>query len=542
MAITVVQAGSAANNTSTNSDVVVTLGAPVTAGNALIVFAQSSYGSTPTYLGSTAIDGGLDAFTLLTQANDTTNLQFGGLWFCNSSAGGFTTVTVKFSGFAGGVGSGTMTVLEVSGLAASASDTGATHITAAGGSSSTNGDTSGSFTTSQAGELIIAGFFNDNGAGTTWTAGTSPITFTIPSGGSTSLGGANPHAVQYGIQGAAGAINPAITLGAAGGYLAIGWGFKPAAGGTQFTQSLTAATASFAGAVSKRTSKSSNLAAGNASWSATLPRTTSKGVTASMAAWAATLGRKISKGIAAATASFAGALSKLTGKVSNLSAAMASFAGALATTKVKLQALTASMAAFAGAITRQTGKSLTASNAAWAGTLARKTAKGITAATASFAGVLTRLTAKSISAGNAAWGGALATSKVKVQALTASMAAWAGGLSRQTQKGVTASMSAWAGTLTRRTAKTITAATAAWSAALNKFTAKSILSSMAAWLGILTPVKSGTLSGPFVGVTLIRTYPQMQGTFKTFASMDVAQIRVSPGMIVSGGFKVIGQD
>lgn len=231
MAITVVQAASNNNFSSSNLDITVTL-TSITAGNALIVWAQSGYGIQPTYVGSTATDGGSDTFTFLQQINDAANGQYGGLWFCNSSVGGFTTVTTKFSNFTSGDGFGTMTVYEVSGLAAGASDTGATNLVAGGsGSSATNGDTAGSFTPSQSGELVIGCFFNDSGGGTTWTAGTSPNVFTIPSGGSIQLGGGvNPHAIEYVIYNSTSAINPTVTLGGTGGYIAISWGFKPATG------------------------------------------------------------------------------------------------------------------------------------------------------------------------------------------------------------------------------------------------------------------------------------------------------------------------
>lgn len=228
MAITVVQAGSTSNNNGSNLDLTVTL-AVVTAGNALIIWAQSGnlLSTPPAYLGSTATDGGSDSFTLLAQSNDTVHTQYGGLWFCNSSVGGFTTVTVSFSTIASGFGFSTMTVYEVSGLAASASDTGTTNVVAAGaGSSATNGDTAGAFTVGQTGELIVGGFFNDNGSATTWTAGTSPIVFTIPSGASTSLGGVNPHTLEYSVWAGSGSVNPTITLGTTDGYIAVGWGFK----------------------------------------------------------------------------------------------------------------------------------------------------------------------------------------------------------------------------------------------------------------------------------------------------------------------------
>jgi hypothetical protein len=221
----VIQAASAANNSGSTLDVTATFGSSVGAGHSVIIFAQTG-ASSPTFTGSTATDGASDTFTLLAQVNDATNGQFGGMWVICSSAGGFTTATAKFSTVAGAFS--TMTAYEVSGLAASCSDTGATNVVGTG-SAATNGDTSGSFTASQTGELIVAGFFQDGGAtSTAWTAGTSPIAFTIPSGGNTSLGGNNPHALEYAVWTGSGSVNPTITLGTTGSYLAIGWGFKHA--------------------------------------------------------------------------------------------------------------------------------------------------------------------------------------------------------------------------------------------------------------------------------------------------------------------------
>jgi hypothetical protein len=173
------------------------------------------------------IDGGGDAFILLTPVSDTASDQYGGLWFANISVGGFTTITFKISTLVAS-GFSTFIVLEVSGLSASASDTGTSSVTNPG-SAATNGDSTGSFTLSQTGELVIGCFFEDTSASAlSWTAGTSPIAFTIPVNGSTSLGGSNPHAVEYAVWSGSGAINPAITLGNAAGYIAIGWGFKAA--------------------------------------------------------------------------------------------------------------------------------------------------------------------------------------------------------------------------------------------------------------------------------------------------------------------------
>lgn len=234
MAVVVVQAASVANNTIATNDITASFSLNVTAGNAIISWAQSAGGgSPPAYVGSTMTDLGLDAFTFLGPANDGVNDQYGGLWFCNSSAGGFKDVTFK-DGTTLGVGAfSTMTVFEVSGLAANASDTGASNLVAAGaGSSATNGDTSGSFSVSQTGELIVAGFFTDtSGTAQSWTAGTSPIAFTIPTNGSTSLGGSNPHVMEYAVWTGSGPVNPTITLPTTDGYIAIGWGFKAVGGG-----------------------------------------------------------------------------------------------------------------------------------------------------------------------------------------------------------------------------------------------------------------------------------------------------------------------
>jgi hypothetical protein len=222
----VIQAANCANASGSTLDITCTLASNVTAGNAVIVFAQMSTGNStpPSYTGGDVVDGGSDSFTLLKQQDDTVNQQYGGLWYKTGSGGGFTSVTFKGTHFATAIFS-SMVVMEVSGLLSNGSDTGTSQTTATG-SSATNGDATGSFSTSFDGEFIIGAFMDDTASGT-WTAGTSPIPFTIPANGQYT---GYATTIEYGTQIAHGAINPAITNSATDGYIAIGWGFRVAAG------------------------------------------------------------------------------------------------------------------------------------------------------------------------------------------------------------------------------------------------------------------------------------------------------------------------
>ena len=257
--IQVVQAASNHNWTSSNLDVTCTFASNVTAGNAIIVYADSSDGaSAPTYTNAMGTDGGspADSFTLLGQVNDTNTSeeQYGGLWYTTGSAGGFKTVTIKFSTISGLTGYSRIVAFEVSGLASNGADVGNTNIVhGTGGSSSNNGDTSGQFSTNNNGELIVAAF-GDIYDGGTWTAGTSPLTFTIPANGQDSTAIV---AMEYAIQTTKGSITPAITNNTTDGYIAMGWSFK-AAGGNAYT-----ATPSETNTVSDTLSRAATLKRGD---------------------------------------------------------------------------------------------------------------------------------------------------------------------------------------------------------------------------------------------------------------------------------------
>jgi hypothetical protein len=57
----------------------------------------------------------------------------------------------------------------------------------------------------------------------TFTAGTSPLTFTIPTNGQQS---SIPTACEYATESSITSLNPAITTSSTNGYIAIGEGFK----------------------------------------------------------------------------------------------------------------------------------------------------------------------------------------------------------------------------------------------------------------------------------------------------------------------------
>lgn len=233
MAIVVVQAANAGQGNVATTNQTAVFGSNVTAGNAIIAAGTWAYNTTRTALSGDVTDAGSDTFTVLTQVNDTVNTQILALYYTPSSTGGFKNVTLNSAGMAGvfGVGFDGIVVLEVSGLGATSSDTGNTHDAHAGGSLATNGDTAGSFTPTANGDLIIAVFDSESGGSlaSTWSAGTSPVAYTIPTNGQFNSAG-QVIAIEYAVQTTAVAVNPTITYSATDGYIAIGWSFKAPAG------------------------------------------------------------------------------------------------------------------------------------------------------------------------------------------------------------------------------------------------------------------------------------------------------------------------
>jgi hypothetical protein len=222
MGISVVQAANANNIGGSNNNIIATFGANITPRNAVIVFAQTRYSSPLTFTGSIMLDGPGDSFTLLQQVNDASNTKSGGFWFVNSSLGGSATITFNISSNPNGFGFTTMVALEVSGLSSNASDVGS--VNAATGSASCN---TGSFSTSQVGDLIIGAFCNNNQTGL-WTAGTSPLAFTIPTNGNSGSGGGLATSIEYAVWSGVGSMNPSMSTTFSSAYMAIGWSFLAA--------------------------------------------------------------------------------------------------------------------------------------------------------------------------------------------------------------------------------------------------------------------------------------------------------------------------
>jgi hypothetical protein len=116
--------------------------------------------------------------------------------------------------------------MEFSGISTSSPDDGGATGTELSGSTSTNGDTVGSWTTTTNGDLILAMFYDSHNNTTVWTAGTTPLTFSLVVS-DTTMG----MAVQWGVQTTAGSINPAATGNTTTVYDSLGTALLAAGGG-----------------------------------------------------------------------------------------------------------------------------------------------------------------------------------------------------------------------------------------------------------------------------------------------------------------------
>jgi hypothetical protein len=116
----------------------------------------------------------------------------------------------------GASGDNAVIAFEVSNV--SAKD-GSVHVGPTNGATSSNGNTCGPFTSTTNNDLILFGLTDrTNDLTTSWTAGSNPITFTIPANG---LSSGKIAGMEYGTQTSAGSITPAITGNSTDSYDAV---------------------------------------------------------------------------------------------------------------------------------------------------------------------------------------------------------------------------------------------------------------------------------------------------------------------------------
>jgi len=210
----------------------------------------------------------------------------------------------------------------------------------------------------------------------------------------------------------AGAVSYGISGSGSGPFSIVVLEIKGSASGTQYSQTINATTASFAGAVTKQTNKL--LTSTESSFSGLLNKRTAKTLTSTQAA-------------------FSGQVTKQTTRT--LTASMSSFAGTVSGAVVFVKNLTASMGNFAGAITKQINKQLLSSMSSFAGTISKKTSHILQASLANFSGSLSKKTSISLNASMNTFSATLKETAVLFQSLNASMSSFAGTLSSTLRHG-----------------------------------------------------------------------------------------------------------
>jgi hypothetical protein len=221
----------------------------------------------------------------------------------------------------------------------------------------------------------------------------------------------------------------------------ITYGSETSIGGTIYTSTLTAVTATMSAGVAKKPAKV--LTATTAVMSGLVNKKPSKFITGTMASMSAATAKTTAKVFTATTAAMSGLVVKNTSKV--LAATMAACSAIVSGLKAKFLALTATMASFAGAVNKRPQKALNATSAAMSGMVTRATAKALQASTATMSGLVQKATAKGIMATTAGFAGSV--TKAAAKKLAATMASMSGTVTKATSKTVSAVMSGWSAVL-----------------------------------------------------------------------------------------------
>jgi hypothetical protein len=153
LAVSVVQSAQAtATDSGGNPAVTVTLGTATTAGNCLVVVADTGNATTNAKVSAVTLGGSAGNFGSLYENGTVTSTVVADFWADPSCAGGQTSVAVSTSG-GSGTGYCNVSVLEVSGLAAALA--GLLDQDAGSAASGTNWTSTATGATSQAGELWV---------------------------------------------------------------------------------------------------------------------------------------------------------------------------------------------------------------------------------------------------------------------------------------------------------------------------------------------------------------------------------------------------
>lgn len=218
-----VQACQAENNTGTASNLNCVFSSGTASGNgvSIYVFWATTAANAPAT--GDISDPSSDTFTFVTSKFDSTNSAAGAMHLATTVTAGTTTLTfnclartatLHCNGFQGFV------AFEVHG--GSRVSDGSNSVNAAG-STTANADVCTSITTGTSGDLIVFGATDTVSNTTTFSAGTSPLSFTVPTNGSTTNKLAT---MEYGTQSSAGSINPAFTGSTTNTYVGVCMGIK----------------------------------------------------------------------------------------------------------------------------------------------------------------------------------------------------------------------------------------------------------------------------------------------------------------------------
>ena len=340
MAAAYVQGKSASG---TAASFTLTLTSNVTAGNVIAVAVQviSSTVTLSSIASASRVSGG---FTILqTDTSYSSSKGYIAYGIVTSSGSCVITFTLSASASAGAIAH------EISGVSASPLDVDAMLYNGYGTTVS-----SGSVTTTAAGDYVFGVGFDCGAMGATFTHGT---------GFTARIDLAEYCHTEDEIQSAAGAITAAYSVSANGYYAGAIIAFKAASTGNQYTSTPTASMSAFSGAIARLDAK--GISSAMSTFAGGMNRLGAKGVAASLSAFGGAVNKRGAKSLAASMSAMAGALARITGKT--LSAQLQAFSVNSVRSVVKSFA---SALSFAAQIGKQTEKLIAAAMNGWVAVLA----------------------------------------------------------------------------------------------------------------------------------------------------------------------------
>jgi hypothetical protein len=242
----------------------------------------------------------------------------------------------------------------------------------------------------------------------------------------TGLGGG--HGMATGTKAAAGAYGDTTVALAHTSYKgAMSIALQPPAG--PIPKTLDASMSTFDGAQTRLTAHKKD--ASMSTFAGTVAKFTSCTRTASMATFAGSVAKSTQRTLSAVMANFAGILTSVKMYIKELAAGMATFAATLSRTSLKK--LAGSMANFAGQTTKSTAHVLSASMSSFAGAFTKQARKATSASMSNFAGTLVHAATfgEVLTAGMAYFGGALGRAAFFGHAMIAAMSSFGATLATQ---------------------------------------------------------------------------------------------------------------